>query len=439
MLVSYFCVRFRRLFHITHNHIVNMILPNRIVRTILLTLFFLLAFTFNKGFAQNGQQLFNQNCASCHHPTKRLTGPALQGVDKRGPWTDRKNLYAWVKNPAGFSRSDATGYTSNLIKEYGTLMTPFNLSDAEIDAIVDFVNQAGVPKGSEGVIPSPEPQAGDNSLLFGILTLILAVVALILLQVNSNLKKLSDDKEGTPASEPVPFYRNKAYIALGIILLFLIGGYYTVKGAINLGRNKGYQPEQPIFFSHKVHAGVNQINCQYCHNGVADGKHANIPTLNVCMNCHMAINEYTGDPLFREDGKEVNGTAEIKKIYKAVGFTEGKNANSWNMSAGAKPVEWVRIHNLPDHVYFNHAQHVNAGKLQCQTCHGEIQKMDEVKQFAELSMGWCVNCHRETKVQFRENGFYSIYEKYHDEIKRGVRDSVTASEIGATDCQKCHY
>ncbi len=418
-----------------------MILPNRIVRTILLGLFFLLVFSSNKGFAQNGQQLFQQNCASCHHPTKRLTGPALAGVETRGPWTDKANLHAWVKNPAGFAKTDKTGYADNLIKEYGTLMTPFpTLSDADIDAIIEYVNKAGT-KGPDGPNPPPVPEGEDqdSSLLFGILTLILAVVALILLQVNSNLKKLSDDREGVPAAEPVPFYRNKAYIALGIVVLFLVGGYYTVKGAIGLGRNIDYQPEQPIYFSHKVHAGINQINCQYCHTSASEGKHANIPSLNTCMNCHMAISEYTGDPLHREDGTEVNGTAEIQKIYKAVGFTPGKNANSWDMNAGAKAVEWVRIHNLPDHVYFNHAQHVKAGKVQCQTCHGEIQKMDEVKQFSELSMGWCVNCHRETKVQFKENGFYSIYAKYHDEIKRGVRDSVTASEIGATDCQRCHY
>jgi hypothetical protein len=155
----------------------------------------------------------------------------------------------------------------------------------------------------------------------------------------------------------------------------------------------------------------------------------------------MAINEYKGAQLYRADGEEVNGTAEIQKIYKYVGFTPGKNANTWNME-NAKQVEWVRIHSLPDHVYFNHSQHVKAGKVQCQTCHGEIQKMDEVKQFAELSMGWCVNCHRETQVQFKSNGFYSIYEKYHDDLKNGRIDTskgITVEKIGGTECQKCHY
>jgi cytochrome c551/c552 len=419
-------------------------IDRRSATKIILPLFFLsLVLSIgNKGLAQNGQQLFNQNCASCHHPEKKVTGPALKGWASRGPWGDKKNLYEWVHNPAGFSSKDP--YTKNLIAEYQQLMPGFaSLSNAEIDAIFKYVDDfKGAGGGGDNKTPVQE-ETGDNSLLFGILTLILAVVALILLQVNSNLKKLSDDREGIPAMEPVPFYRNKAYIALGIVVLFLVGGYYTVKGAINLGRNKDYQPEQPIYYSHKVHAGVNQISCLYCHGGAEEGKHANIPSLNTCMNCHININEYTGEKIYREDGSEVNGTAEIQKLYKAVGFEPGKNANTWDMDLGkAKPVEWVKIHNLPDHVYFNHSQHVKVGKVACQTCHGEIQKMDEVKQVNDLSMGWCINCHRETKVQFKENGFYSIYEKYHNQLKNGQIDSskgITADMIGATECQKCHY
>ncbi|MBU3744463.1 MAG: cytochrome C, partial [Sediminibacterium sp.] len=196
----------------------------------------------------------------------------------------------------------------------------------------------------------------------------------------------------------------------------------------------------PIYYSHKVHAGTNQINCLYCHGGAQDSKHANIPSLNVCMNCHMGINEYKGEKIYKEDGTEVDGTAEIQKLYKYAGF-DPTVSKVWDPSK-AKPIEWVKIHNLPDHVYFNHSQHVKAGKVACQTCHGEIQKMDEVYQFSDLSMGWCVNCHRETKVQFKENGFYSIYEKYHEDLKNGRLDStkgITVEKIGGTECQKCHY
>jgi hypothetical protein len=316
-----------------------------------------------------------------------------------------------------------------------------NLKDAEIDAILTYINSvpdpSKAPAAGEGAGAAANVEA-DNSLLFGILTLILAVVALIMLQVNSNLKKLADDKTGQPALEPIPFWRNKAYIAMVTVVLFVVGGYLTTKGAMAYGRSQDYQPEQPIYYSHAVHAGTNQINCQYCHTGAAQGKQATIPSVNVCMNCHQAINEYKGEKMYNEAGEEVDGTAEIKKLYKYAGFEEGK---PWDPSK-AKPIEWVRIHNLPDHVYFNHAQHVKAGQVACQTCHGEIQKMGEVKQFSDLSMGWCVNCHRETKVQFKDNGFYSIYEKYHADLKSGKIDStkgITVEKIGGTECQKCHY
>ena len=411
-------------------------------RTLLSALFFLLLSVGNKLTAQDGKTIFQNNCASCHSVTKDLTGPALAGVTTRGPWTDRKKIYEWVHNPAKFMVSDK--YTQDLKQRFaGTMMTPFpQLSEKEIDAVIDFVSKApAAPKPGEKTVGGEGFDEKDNSILYGVLTLILAVVALIMLQVNSNLRKLADDKDGVPAHEPIPFYRNKSYITLLVLLLFVVGGYYVVKGAIGLGRSQSYQPEQPIFYSHKVHAGANQINCLYCHGGAMEGKHANIPSVNVCMNCHMTINEYSGSAgkLFREDGTEVNGTAEIQKIYEAAGWDPAKKQY---VNQG-KEISWTKIHNLPDHVFFSHAQHVNAGKVQCQTCHGEITKMDEVYQFADLSMGWCINCHRTTKVNFDKDGdgnkFYSIYKKFHDEIKEGKRDSVTVNDIGGLECQKCHY
>ncbi len=390
--------------------------------------------------AQDGKSLFSQNCASCHAVNKKLTGPALAGVEDR--WPEKKNLYAWIKNNQAFLKT-GDAYANKLYNEYNkTAMNLFpNLTDKDIDAILAYIKTVpaagAAPAGGAATAAAPAEDS-DSTLVFGLLSLILAVVALILLQVNSNLKKLSDDKSGIPATEPVPFYRNKAYIAFLAIIFFIAGGYMTTVGAMGLGRSKDYQPEQPIYYSHKVHAGVNQINCQYCHTGTYQGKQATLPSVNVCMNCHAAINEYKGEALKRENGDVVDGTAEIKKLYKYAGFTEGQ---PWDASK-AKPIEWVRIHNLPDHVYFNHAQHVNAGQVACQQCHGEIQKMGEVKQFADLSMGWCVNCHRQTKVQFKDNGFYSIYEKFHEDLKSGKIDStkgITVEKIGGTECQKCHY
>lgn len=414
---------------------------------ILITIFLLLLLA-NQLQSQDGAAIFQQNCAACHSVNKDLTGPKLAGFESRGPWADKKQLVAWIHNPAKFMQTDP--YTQQLKQQYGgVVMTGFpQLSEKEIDAIVTYINKAAaaVPAGGGTGGTTSDPSGiryseSDNTILYGILTLILAVVALVMLQVNSNLRKLADDKEGIPTEDPIPFYRNKSYITLLTILLFIVGGYYVVKGAIALGRTQGYQPEQPIYYSHKVHVGKNQISCLYCHSGAVEGKQANIPSVITCMNCHMTINEYTGEQLVNADGKEINGTAEIQKLYEYAGWDPA--ARSYTGSG--KPVEWIRIHNLPDHVYFNHSQHTVAGQVQCQTCHGEIQDMDEVKQFSDLSMGWCVNCHRETKVNFvdssgtKGNQFYSIYEKYHNEIKSGKRDSVTVSDIGGIECQKCHY
>lgn len=440
-------------------------------RTLFSVLFFLLLSFGNKISAQDGKAIFQGTCASCHSVFKDLTGPALGGVTTRGPWTDRKKIYEWVHNPAKFMANDP--YTQGLKSKFGgAMMTAFdNLSEKEIDAVIEYVEKTfkagpptpggGAPAGAGGAQVIDEK---DNSILYGVLTLILAVVAMIMLQVNSNLKKLADDKDGVPAYEPIPFYRNKSYITLITLVLFIVGGFFIVKGAIGLGRSQTYQPEQPIFYSHKVHAGQNQISCLYCHGGAMEGKHANIPSVNVCMNCHMTINEYTGSAgdLYREDGTKVDGTAEIQKIYAAAGWDPATK----KYSGKGQELAWTKIHNLPDHVFFSHAQHVNAGKVQCQTCHGEIQKMDEVSQFADLSMGWCVNCHRTTKVNFggkngeEGNKFYSIYKKYHDEMKdqvvldehgkpvmengqpkirKATRDSVTVNDIGGLECQKCHY
>lgn len=320
-----------------------MIRLRSIAKTFFLTLTVLMAFScVNTASAQDGKALFSANCASCHAVNKRLTGPALAGVEER--WPDKAKLYAWIKNNQAFLKT-GDKYANDLYNEYGkSAMNLFtNLSDKEIDAILGYIKSvpADGAKKDGAVATTDAASESDNSLLFGILTLVLAVVALILLQVNSNLKKLSDDKEGVPAVEPVAFWKNKAYIATVIVILFIVGGYYTTMGAINLGRSKDYQPEQPIYYSHKVHAGINQINCQYCHIGVYQGKQATIPSVNVCMNCHMAINEYKGEKIVNEDGVEINGTAEIQKLYKYAGFEEGK---AWDPSK-AKPIEWVRIHN----------------------------------------------------------------------------------------------
>lgn len=204
-----------------------------------------------------------------------------------------------------------------------------------------------------------------------------------------------------------------------IPIIVLLGAFgWQVKiistDAMRLGRQQDYAPDQPVKFSHKVHVGENGIDCKYCHTTVEQGKSAGIPATNLCMNCHIIIREGTH-----------SGKFEIAKIVDAI--------------EKGDPIEWVRIHNLPEHVFFSHAVHVGSGKLDCVQCHGAVEQMDIMKQQNDLSMGWCVNCHRDTKVQFAENPYYDQYIKLHEDLRTGAIDSITADKIGANDCMQCHY
>jgi len=408
-------------------------------RTFAVFIFLTLVSSQKSVYAADGEALFKANCASCHKPLEHYVGPALKGAREREP--EKGWVYKWIANTTSMVNTDP--YAKKLKDEAGgVVMTAFpDLPKADIDAILDWADKYEAPGATPANpnAPAAAPKS-DNTVLYGILTLLLAVIALILLQVNSNLRKLSDEKEGQKTPNPVPFYRNKVYLLLFSIVLFVFAGYFLVEGAMGLGRQQGYQPVQPIYFSHKVHPGTNQISCLYCHGGAQDSKHATIPSVNVCMNCHMAVKEYTGEPIKRDDGTTVNANDEIQKLYQYAGW----NPDTKTYDKPGKPIEWVKIHNLPDFVYFNHSQHVKVGQVACQTCHGEMQKMDQVAQFADLSMGWCVNCHRTTNVQFDDgkghgNKFYSIYEKFHQDIKDKKYDSVTVQMIGGTECGKCHY
>jgi cytochrome c2 len=434
--------------------------PKKLLLTVSIFIFSFLHVNAQADLAA-GKTVFQNKCASCHIMGKDATGPNLQGV--LGRWDSEQHVKELILN---WNKAVKAGYARAVeVKDlFPAAMQVFEgqITDKELTDVIAYVD-GWAPVSTTDKKNPVEPQTdGRGALIFGIISLIMAIIAIILMQVNSNLKKLSDDTEGILRPEPVPFYRNKAYIALFSIVLFIVGGFYVTRGAIDMGRQKKYQPEQPIFYSHKVHAGINQINCLYCHGAAMESKHAAKPSVNVCMNCHKTINEYAKGPkLFREDGTEVNGTAEIQKLYAYAGF-DPKNANAWDPSK-AKAIAWTKIHNLPDHVYFNHSQHVKAGKVQCQSCHGEITGMDEVYQFSELSMGWCINCHRQTKVDFYKvdtsgkatgNKFYSVYDKFLTpdtvwadpatkerikEIHKAKLDSVTVMNIGGLECQKCHY
>ncbi|HEX2968040.1 MAG TPA: cytochrome c3 family protein [Bacteroidales bacterium] len=204
---------------------------------------------------------------------------------------------------------------------------------------------------------------------------------------------------------------------INLAILSVTGIYITwnlVVNAIAIGRSKGYSPDQPIKFSHAVHAGQNKTDCLYCHNYASYSKISGIPSGNVCMNCHLIV----------RNGKR-SGTFEIARVVTAF--------------ENNKPIEWIQVHNLPDHVYYNHSQHVNAGGIQCQVCHGPVEQMDRIIQVRDLSMGWCVNCHRTRKVNFNENKFYSQYTMLSEKMRNSAIDSVTVDMQGGSECMRCHY
>ncbi len=420
-----------------------MLLIQKFTKRALSLLVILMLSQFAATAAPDGQALFKSNCASCHNPLKDATGPALQGVESRVP--SKEWLHKWVHNSAGLIAS-GDKYANDIFNKWGKIpMTPFpNLSEEEIDAIFTYVNSvkpAEAPKAAAAATATPE---SDNSWLYPLITIALLILAIIMWRVNKSLNRVVNSSEGLPVKKDIPFYRHKVFIAIAVITVIIFAAFYLVNGAVGLGRQQNYAPKQPIFYSHKVHAGINQINCLYCHSGAQQSRQAMIPSTNVCMNCHKGISEYTGaaeHPLVTLEGQTIDGTAEIQKLYEYAGWDPEKKDYIRDAKGNikAKPIEWVKIHNLPDHVYFNHAQHTAVGQVQCQQCHGPIEEMDEVHQYAPLSMGWCVNCHRQTNVQFESNNYYSLYKKYHAELKAGKRTGVTVEDIGGLECQKCHY
>ncbi|SEQ13119.1 c-type cytochrome [Flavobacterium urocaniciphilum] len=392
------------------------------------------------GDAVAGKALFNTNCAACHKLDAKMTGPALRGV---GDKYDKEWLYKWVKNSSELIKSgDAKAV--KVYEEFNkTAMTAFpQLSNADIDNIIAYtmmpkeeVKTAAVPQGSEKT-----GSGVSNNLILGVLALILAVLVFMLFMVNKLLKKVVESKglevAETPKSLPLwkAFVQNQFLVLVSAILFLLISAYFMYGYFMQIGVDQGYEPIQPIHYSHKIHAGDNGIDCKYCHSSARVSKNAGIPSLNVCMNCHKNVSEFQGDKdsVYVDYTKEFY-TAQIQKLYDAVGWDKAAQ----KYTGKTKPVKWVRIHNLPDFVYFNHSQHVTVGGIECQKCHGKVETFEVMKQDQPLTMGWCVDCHRKTDVKIQDNAYYK---KIHDQLskKLGVT-KLTAAQMGGLECGKCHY
>ena len=437
----------------------------------------LLSFTNNihaQGDATAGEVLFKANCASCHFPDKDMTGPGLQGARER--WIENsseENFYLWVKNSQNVVKS-GDSYANSLFSKWGkSVMTPQAVNDQQIDDIFayieNFVPEVAVTPAGGGLNESAGGE--ESTMIYWILATLLLIVIGAVGMARGNLSKVLKAENGESINENETFgqsvrswaWINRGWVGVGSLLIVIVLLVIGMLDLLKIGVFEDYKPEQPIAYSHELHAGDLGIDCKYCHSAVTKSKHATIPTTNVCMNCHKTVSEGT-----------TTGTEEIAKIYEAAGWDPEIKA----YTGVTKPVEWVKVHNLPDHVYFNHSQHVEVGGIDCQQCHGDMKQetvarvmttedlnnvgvdnpdMEENNiKFTRptLTMGWCIECHRESSVDVagshidgatEENDTYYgvIHQRLLKDKKTYQRiledDVISVAELGGLECAKCHY
>ncbi|MFC3415600.1 c-type cytochrome [Algoriphagus hitonicola] len=375
-----------------------------------------------------GKTVFNANCKTCHKLDQKAVGPALRGI------TDRQSI-EWAKRFIVNSQeviASGDDYANDLYEEYGNLQMPPHtfLTDTDLDNLLSYIEygdkvdpaaeasaggEGGEVSGGGGGIPT-EYLTIIVVVLVIVLLLILIVLGLIISVLTKYINKQDlpeDDKEFVSQKFDIgKVLKSDGFIIIVTAIVIALVAKTAIDGLYGVGIQQGYAPTQPIAYSHALHAGTLEIECQYCHTGVEIGKSANIPSANICMNCHTHVQNV--------EGKE-GISPEIQKIYDAVDNN--------------KPIEWVRVHNLPDLAYFNHSQHVKVGEIECQTCHGPIEEMEVVYQHSSLTMGWCIDCHRQTEIAADGNEYYDKLVQLHSDSK----DALKVKDIGGLECAKCHY
>lgn len=415
------------------------------------------ALNAQKSDSANGYNLFKTNCSSCHTLDAVMTGPALRDVGDR---RERAWLQSWIKDNVAL-RATGDAYANKIFNEFkGSEMTQFkDFSEESIDDIIAYLSDADTGKSTWEEAEKKRKEAKQvpkgsntdpfNRIIISGFVMLFGLLLWLLYKVNQ-LVKLSKPEELRRSDKSfLDMIRPAMKFLLPVLLLISLFGAW--KFMLHLGVDKGYQPEQPIYFSHKIHAGDNQIDCQYCHSSAKYGKVSGIPSTNVCLNCHKTIKEYTGDYIEKGKDREFYN-AQIQKLYEYAG-TDGTT-----VTGEGKPLKWVRIHNMPDFVYFNHSQHITAGEQAiikaktesgeidpgepvCFACHGKVDEMDEVKMANDFTMGWCIGCHRTTEVDMNNKYNAATFDELHARIKakHGEDAKLTVDAIGGMECAKCHY
>jgi hypothetical protein len=433
----------------------------------LIAIFSFLVFLFPTSLLADGGGLFKAKCATCHQPHKNGTGPKLFEARKRWEAAGEGELIVeWVKNNAKLRASGKSARAKEIFEQYkGSVMTAFtDLKDEDVISILDWVDAQPDPASAAVVATGATPngpsetakeEGGGNMWMWIILSTIFITIILSVGGVRRQLKisagESSADDNQTYLSEFKTWaWKYRLPVGLGVLVLTLSIIVTLFQGLYRINVVENYQPSQPIAFPHDKHAGINGIDCKYCHNSVTKSKSAGIPTVNVCMNCHKQISG---------EGKPY--AAEVKKIYAAAGWDPSVPGR---YTGKTKPIVWNKVHVLPDHVYFNHSQHVVVGGIDCKQCHGDMTKMSEavkVQPVAELNkiegniklskptltMGWCIECHGAKDVPLGDgkNGYYNeIHRRLKDNdktlYKKYLKDGkVSVSELGGWECAKCHY
>ena len=393
-------------------------------RILFLTVFFTLSLNL---FAQaDGEQIFKTNCISCHTiGGGRLIGPDLEGVSKK---RNTEWLKQWINSSSDFIASgDADAIA--IFEEYNKVaMTSFYFEDEDMDALLTYLENPPIEEKEVSTTTAEQDKGMSNSTILLLIAVFLFLLVFVLTSIKNKLKTQLNQPTETLSESVInqgkAFLSENRNVAILGFVVFIAVMKFTFDSLMGIGVTTNYQPEQPIAFSHKIHAGDNGIDCNYCHSSARTSKTSGIPSANVCMNCHANITTGTN-----------TGTTEIQKIYDAIGYDP--ETRTYIEGYEQQPIQWVRIHNLPDLAYFNHSQHVTVGKLECQECHGPVQEMDVVKQESLMTMGWCINCHRETEVQMEGNDYYtSMHEKMKEKY---AGQKITVDKMGGLECGKCHY